>query len=190
MEFLRAKEMDGRPLDALYFARGLSSDTAPASTEILAEIPRAPRRILLAGPGLDFTRREKFTDSIPLRSHQLEWLRAQYPEARIDLADVRPEVVRFLGARHVDVTTQRLAGPYDLIVATNLLLYFEDRELLTALAGFARALEPGGLLLHNDQRFAAKVFGAACGMRVEKFAARETGVRRWDRAVIHRKESA
>lgn len=191
MSFLRAKEVERAPLDELYFTRGLSSDTAPENTAVMAEAARfAPRRILLAGPGLDLTRREKFDDGRPLRSHQFDWLRQAFPQARIDLADVRPEVLAVLGARRVDVTTEKAGSGYDLIVATNLLLYFEDRELLTAMAGFAQALAPGGRLLHNDQRFAAKVFGEACGLPVERFEAKQTGARHWDRAVIHRKDVA
>lgn len=190
MDFLRAKEIDQVALDQLYFRRGLSSDTAPESTRVFdAGLGPSPRRILLAGPGLDLTRRERFSDSLPLHSHQLEALRQRFPQARIDTADIRPEVIGHLGAMRVDVTSEWLAGPYDLIVATNLLLYFEDRELLTAMAGFARSLTPGGRLLHNDQRFGAKVFGDALGMPVERYApvalALRRKVERMDRAVIH-----
>ena len=192
MAFLRAKEVDRAPLNELYFRRGLSSDTSPESSRVLNGLG-SPRRILLAGPGLDLTRREKFSDSLPLCSHQLDSLRAQFPRAEIDLVDVRPEVVKHLGATRADVTREWLPGRYDLIVATNLLLYFEDRELLTALAGFAQSLAPEGRLLHNDQRFAAKVFGDALKMPVERFvpiALEPRGrVERFDRAVIHRKES-
>lgn len=195
MTFLRAKEVDrSAPLERLYFERGLSSDTSAASCAVFDSLAVSPRRVLLAGPGLDLTRREKWDDGLPLKSHQFEYLRQRYPKAAIDTIDVRPEVIETLGARRADLTTSFLNGGYDLAVATNVLLYFEDRELLTSLAGFARALAPGGLLLHNDTRFAAKVFGDALGLPVEKFAPRQLaskrGIEQWDRAVIHRKAAA
>jgi len=190
MEFLRAKEIDRQPLDQLYYHRGLSSDTAPASTAILDALGQ-PRRILLAGPGLDLTRREHFQDHLPLRSYQYDYLRTRFRQAQITLADVRPEVTQLLPAQRLDVTTEFLPGPFDLIIATNLLLYFEDRELLTALATFTQSLAPGGRLLHNDQRFAAKLFGEALGLTLERFTPHELaprqGIQQWDRAVIHRK---
>lgn len=194
MSFLRSKEVDrSEPLEEIYFKRGLSSDTSMAGVAVLDALPRAagPRRILLAGPGLDLTRREKFDDSLPLKSYQLQHLRRRYPAAVVDLVDVRPEVIETLGARRGDVTVSYLDGGYDLVIATNLLVYFDGRELLSALAGFARSLAPGGQLLHNDTRFAAKVFGEALGLPVEKFEPRQlavrNGIEQWDRAVIHRK---
>lgn len=195
MAFLRAKEVArSAPLERLYFERGLSSDTSAASLAVFDSLTVSPRRVLLAGPGLDLTRREKWDDALPLKSHQFEYLRQRYPKAVIDTIDVRPEVIETLGARRADLTTSFLNGGYDLVAATNVLLYFEDRELLTSLAGFARALAPGGLLLHNDTRFAAKVFGDALGLPVEKFAPRQlaskNGIQQWDRAVIHRKAAA
>lgn len=191
MAFLRAKEVEQKPLEELYYRRGLSSDTAATSTNALDVLPGRPERILLAGPGLDLTRREKFRDDLPLVSHQLRHLRERYPQAAIDTVDVRPEVLQALGARRVDITTEVPPGAFDLIIATNILLYFENRELLTAMAGLTQALAPGGRLLHNDQRFAAKVFGEALGLTMERFeplqfAARK-GIEQWDRVVVHRK---
>lgn len=197
MAFLREKEVERAPLEDLYYRRGLSSDSAPASSKALhlalAQFA-APRRILLAGPGLDLTRREQFDDALPLQSHQLKYLRERLPQAAIETVDVRPEVVQALGARRLDITTEVPPGAFDLVIATNLLLYFENRELLTAMAGLAKALAPGGRLLHNDQRFAAKVFGEALGLTMERFeplqfAARK-GIEQWDRIVIHRKGGA
>lgn len=177
--------------ELLYQSRGLSSDSAPQ--DILTKLPVGlnPARILIAGPGLDLTRREPFDDRAPLISHQFHALRKMYPGAEITCVDVRPEVLEALRAIRLDVTTQLLAdAKFDLIVATNLLLYFEDRELLTALTGFAAMLAPSGMLLHNDTRFAAKVFGEALAMPVERYEAVQWDARRWDRAVIHRKVSS
>jgi len=190
MAFLRAKEVEAHPLAELYERRGLSGDTQVMSAELLTGLGE-PRRILLAGPGLDLTRREKFDDSLPLVSHQLDSLRRAYPAAAIECADVRPEVIRRTGAQRVDLTLEYPAGGYDLIVATNILLYFPLRELFTAMAGLRMALAPGGRLLHNEQRFAAKVFGEALGLPLERFEphqfAPRRGLEQWDRRIMHRK---
>lgn len=185
LAFLRAKEIDQAPLDSLYQARGLSSDTSPDSLTGLASVNISAKRVLLVGPGLDLTRREKFVDNLPLKSYQLEYLRARY--ALVDAVDIRPEVIAHLGATQHDLTTQILSAQYDLIIATNVLVYLNDAELLCALTGLSQSLPAGGFLIHNDTRFAAKVFGEALQLRVEKYQPISLGGRKWDRLVIHRK---
>lgn len=204
MEFLRERlRAVGGPeaVNALYQRRGLSSDTAAENTAVLRTAqPQLgkPKRVLLAGPGLDLTRREGFDDAAPLAQPQWDWLREQFGAGvTIDAVEVRPEVLGFLRARgrcavEADITTQIPAvGVYDLAVATNLFVYLDDRGLFTALAGVARALRPGGVLLHNDGRFAAKVFGGAVGLPVVHFAPVSLGFRnnreQMDRAVVHRR---
>lgn len=204
MAFLRERLMGTQSpeaVNALYQRRGLSSDSAKESTAVLeAARPHLgrPQRILLAGPGLDLTRREGFDDAAPLSQPQWEWLQERFGEtATLDAVDVRPEVLAFLRKRgrcavEADITTQIPAvGAYDLAVATNLFVYLDDRSLLTALAGLAKALRPGGVLLHNDGRFAAKVFGGAVGLPVVHFAPVSLGFRngreQMDRAVVHRR---
>lgn len=185
MAFLRAKEVDRESLDLLYQRRGLSSDSSPDSLLGLSSVELRAKRVLLVGPGLDLTRREKFSDDLPLKSHQLEYLRSRF--AHVDAVDIRPEVIAHLGVRRHDLTTDVLAERYDLIVATNVLVYLNDAELLCGLAGLSRALNAGGTLLHNDMRFAAKVFGEAVALPVEKYQPVAQGGRKWDRIVIHRK---
>ena len=214
MQFLQRKgpQAAQRPdrrevLDRLYQQRGLSSDTAPEQTLVLDEALRWIERsklplgrTLLVGPGLDLTRREGFSDSTPLTAYQLDRLLAVpgIVEAGLDCADVRPEVLAHLATRPVcgfemDVTTQcaAAAGHYGLVIATNLLLYFEEAALLLAMAGLVRSLKPGGLLVHNDARFAAKVFGQLLGCPVEQFQpislGRRDAVEQVDRLIIHRK---
>jgi SAM-dependent methyltransferase len=204
MRFLRerlAEGLDPEAVNSLYQRRGLSSDTAEGNTTVLtAAVPHLgrPKRVLLVGPGLDLTRREGYDDATPLEQPQWEWLRERFGEgATIDAVDIRPEVLAFLRKRgrcavEVDITTQIPAvGVYDLAVATNLFVYLDDRSLLMALAGMARALRPGGVLMHNEGRFAAKVFGGAVGMPVVHFAPVSLGFRngreQMDRAVIHRR---
>ena len=214
MRFLERKgpQAAARPdrrevLDRLYQQRGLSSDTAPEQTLVLDEALRwlgksgdVPGRILLVGPGLDLTRREGFSDAAPLTAYQLDRLLATPPiaNAGLDCADVRPEVLAHLAGRAVcalpmDITTQCTVtgGQYGLAIATNLLLYFDDGPLLAAMAGLVRSLQPGGYLIHNDARFAAKVFGDLLGCPVVHFQSLTTGrrgaVELLDRLVIHRK---
>jgi hypothetical protein len=58
-----------------------------------------------------------------------------------------------LAAATLDVVTERLDGPaFDLIVATNILPYFDDVELMLAMSNVAGMLAPGGVFLHNEAR--------------------------------------
>ena len=197
---------DQTELDALYQRRGLSSDTATANTATLdaawPHLRPTPRSALLIGPGLDVTRRENFSDDAPLAQPQVDRLLALLgPDTRLDCVDVRPEVLAFLRqskrcAIAADITTQIPAlATYDLAVVTNVLVYCDDRSLFTALACLILSLKPGGYLLHNDSRFAAKLFGKVLDLPVVHFApvslgrrqAVEQAVEQMDRIVIHRR---
>jgi hypothetical protein len=58
-----------------------------------------------------------------------------------------------LTAATLDVVTERLAGAsFDLAVATNILPYFDDVELMLAMTNIAGMLAPGGVFLHNEPR--------------------------------------
>ena len=49
--------------------------------------------------------------------------------------------------------TERLGGkPFDLVIATNILPYFDDGELTLAISNIAAMLAPGGVFLHNEAR--------------------------------------
>jgi hypothetical protein len=67
---------------------------------------------------------------------------------------VRPAIARAMSAERLNVVTQRLVDepPFDVAVATNVLTYFDDRQLALALANIAAMLRPGGYLLHNESR--------------------------------------
>ncbi len=195
MRFLRERALGDK--DALYQHRGLSADTIPAQTRTIhrtISLFHPHGRALLAGPGLDLTRREGFSDDTPLASYQVDTLLAA--KLQVDCVDVRPEVLAYLKARGIcttemDLTTHSAEGPYSFAIATNLLLYLDDRALFAAMAGLARSLAPGGLLLHNDARFATKAFGQVLGLPAIRFEpislGRRQKVEQMDRAVIHRK---
>ena len=51
-----------------------------------------------------------------------------------------------------DILTDRIPGGQDLIVATNVLVYLNKKELLLALSNVFQALEPNGWFIHNDTR--------------------------------------
>ena len=49
--------------------------------------------------------------------------------------------------------TERLDGPpFDLIIATNILPYFDDTKLMLAMSNIAAMLAPGGVFMHNEGR--------------------------------------
>ena len=79
---------------------------------------------------------------------------------------VRAPVARTLGAEPLNVITRRFVDepPFDLVVATNVLPYFDDRQLALALSNIAAMLRPGGYLLHNEHRPGLPEASAALGL--------------------------
>ena len=65
---------------------------------------------------------------------------------------VRPAIARAIGAARLNVVIERFETAFDVVVATNVLTYFDDRELALALANIGAMLRPGGYLLHNEAR--------------------------------------
>jgi hypothetical protein len=82
---------------------------------------------------------------------------------------VRPEVARTLRAERLDVVAERLPSPtFDLVVATNILPYFDDVQLMLALTNIAGMLAPDGIFLHNEGRALMHDLTAALGLPVEQ----------------------
>ena len=73
---------------------------------------------------------------------------------RLRAVSVRPSVVERISARDVNVTAQVLpladAERFDLIIGTNIFLYYDRLEQGLAMASVAAMLRPGGLLLSNN----------------------------------------
>ena len=70
---------------------------------------------------------------------------------------------RLSGQGHVRVERRTLpeempAGPFDLIVASEVLYYFPGEEMLAVLRGFERELAPGGALLAVHWRRETKTY--------------------------------
>jgi hypothetical protein len=68
---------------------------------------------------------------------------------------VRPEMLIFIDVRDVNVVLERLAPlaedeRFDLIIATNILVYYGVFEQSLALANIASMMRPGGILLSNN----------------------------------------
>ena len=58
---------------------------------------------------------------------------------------VTAAAARALHAERLDIVTERLDGePFDLIIATNILPYFDDTQLALAMTNIAAMLAPGG----------------------------------------------
>lgn len=57
-----------------------------------------------------------------------------------------------LHAVRLDIVTGHLASQFDLVIATNILPYFDDAELSLAMANIAAMIAPGGVFLHNEAR--------------------------------------
>src|SRR5262249_49051395 len=83
---------------------------------------------------------------------------ALVPEAAGDVkvraVRIRPAIVSTVTPEDVNVVLQRLElsaeNQFDLIIATNILVYYDSLEQSLALANIERMLRPGGLLLSNN----------------------------------------
>ncbi len=63
---------------------------------------------------------------------------------------VRPTIVSAIQVRDVNIVLERTDdAPFDLIVATNILVYYDAFEQALALTNVAKMLRPGGFLLTN-----------------------------------------
>jgi chemotaxis methyl-accepting protein methylase len=67
---------------------------------------------------------------------------------------IRPEVVQAISAEDLNIVFERLdpiapADQFDLMVATNILVYYDPFEQALAMANVARMLRPGGMFLSN-----------------------------------------
>ena len=69
---------------------------------------------------------------------------------RVRAVQVRPEVVTSMVPRDANIVLERTSDePFDLIIATNVLVYYDAFEQSLALANVAKMLRPGGFFLTN-----------------------------------------
>ncbi|MEK7405421.1 MAG: methyltransferase [Acidobacteriota bacterium] len=210
MRSLYRKEFAGEQR-GWYRERGHSSDTQPESScavrmalEVVKVLEPDARleRALVVGPGLDFAPRTALDDSHPPRSYQPLAL-ARRARLRVHSVDINDRVIDYfarlrgqpaLTAGKLNIITERYepSPAYDLVVVTNVLVYFSDTELLLALANIAAMLREGGYLVHNELRLELEAFAGALDLapvqaRTLRLA---EGAKRplFDSFVIHRKE--
>jgi len=74
---------------------------------------------------------------------------------RLRAVRVRPEYVQRMKAFDVNIVLQRVGGAeelaqFDLLVATNILVYYDTFEQSLALTNIKSMLKPGGFLLSNN----------------------------------------
>jgi SAM-dependent methyltransferase len=76
-------------------------------------------------------------------------------ERRVEVRgiSVRPSVVLSVTPVDLNIVTERLDRQFDLVIATNVLLYYDVFEQSLAAANIARMLRPGGFLLTNNRIF-------------------------------------
>jgi SAM-dependent methyltransferase len=76
------------------------------------------------------------------------------PGVRARAVSVTPEIVRIIRPLEASIVSDRIDLPegerFDLVVATNVLLYYDTFEQTLALDAIAAMLRPGGVLLTND----------------------------------------
>ncbi len=83
---------------------------------------------------------------------------------------VSPAAASSLRPEALNIVTERLTGvePFDLVIATNILPYFDKVGLLLAVSNIAGMLAPGGVFLHNDTRPEVQVDAALAGLPAEQ----------------------
>jgi hypothetical protein len=91
---------------------------------------------------------------------------------------VSPAVVRSIAPHELNVVYERLepqtpAQGFDLIVATNLLVYYDVFEQALALANVAAMLRPGGVFLTNNAAFPTPPLEATAGYQAVTYSDRQ-----------------
>jgi hypothetical protein len=72
-------------------------------------------------------------------------------QLNVRVVSVRPEVVSQLAPDSLNVIVQRPSGqPFDLVVATNVFVYYDVLDQCLALANIEAMMRPGGFLLSNN----------------------------------------
>ena len=84
-------------------------------------------------------------------------------DLKIRAVQVRPPVVSLISAEDVNIVLQHLnlapADAFDLVIATNIFVYYDVFEQTLALTNVKKMLRPGGLLLSNNALLELPVSG-------------------------------
>jgi hypothetical protein len=153
-----------------------SVDVNPRVVQFLQAVPRAPVTLHLF-TGVAETAARPFTadyrmylkdlgraigeETTPPRAIASE---RQYRRSIV----VRPGVRQAMTAERINIITERpvVEAGVDLIIATNVLNYFDDRQVGLALSNIAALLRPGGYLVHNESRKGLVELAGALGLPV------------------------
>ena len=149
-----------------------SVDINPLAVEFFNEFPRRSERKLNLVSGL---KRDQLSADFQDYFQQLgksigTVLPLDLPPALVahfgKTIAVRKDVAGMLTADEMNILTERYdpSPGYDLIVATNILVYFTDEELRLALANIAAMLRRGGYFVHNEPRPAVEAMGRDLGL--------------------------
>jgi hypothetical protein len=107
--------------------------------------------------------------------------------------EIRPGVARRVTASRMNIIAETASPSFDLVIATNVFLYFGRTELLLAMASIHSLLREGGYLIHNEIRDEIDSFSRGLGLlpvdarRVPLFESDQRLL--LDGFVLHRKES-
>jgi chemotaxis methyl-accepting protein methylase len=78
-----------------------------------------------------------------------------FPGLETRAVSIRPEVIRVCEPVDLDIVLERLNLPagerFDLMVGTNIFVYYDAFQQTLALENVGAMLKPGGLLLTNDR---------------------------------------
>ncbi|HET7217004.1 MAG TPA: hypothetical protein VFJ02_03115, partial [Vicinamibacterales bacterium] len=171
-------------IDAL-LSLGLSStnDLTVVGADINPRVVSHLRRARTSAPALTLTTEVRETDTVTLTADYRDYFSAlgaaiDGPAARSvrnvnghlqKTVPVRPDCASTVTGQPLDIVTERIDGrPFDLIVATNILPYFDDAQLVLALSNVAAMLAPNGLFLHNEARPLLGSITTALGLPFEQ----------------------
>lgn len=69
----------------------------------------------------------------------------------VRVIEIRPQIAAAISAEDFNVVTERWTGPpFDLVIATNVFVYYDKLDQSLALAGIEAMLRPGGFFLTNN----------------------------------------
>jgi chemotaxis methyl-accepting protein methylase len=102
------------------------------------------------------------------------------------------KLLRRIHSAQANIVTERTQAHYDLAIATNVLLYFANPELMLGLANLQAALAPGGWLVHNEGRPEVDAFSRALDFEPQHarriHIAGQGNAALYDFFVLHRKK--
>ena len=140
------------------------ADLELVAADINPRVVQHIRRSATQAPRLVLASEIQETDTVALTEEYREYfarLGSTIGEVRVEsgtsalqkTVQVHPQIARSLVAVQMDVAAERLiAAPFDLVIATNILPYLGEVELMLAMSNIAALLAPGGLFLHNEPR--------------------------------------